>query len=139
VQLVRPEQRGQQGRQGRLDRKAQSGRLARQERRARRERPGLQERLDRLDRLVRRERQEPLGRKERRERRELLGQWVRKERRARQEQREGSDLRDPPECRVRLVHRGHRELQPLRPTTVSIMGQGTKRVWAQLKSGAHSI
>ena len=134
--LVRLERRGQQERQGRLDRKARSGRLARQERRARRERPGLQERLDRL---VRRERQEPLGRKERRERRELLGQWVRKERRARQEQRERSDLRDPPECRVRLVHRGHQELQPLRPTTVSIMGQGTKRVWAQLKSGAHSI
>ena len=70
---------------------------------------------------------------------------VRKERRAPQEQRERlarreqSDLRDPPECRVRLVHRGHRELQPLRPTTVSIMGPGTKRVWAQLKSEAHSI
>ena len=60
------------------------------------------------------------------------------------------DLREPPEecrrwtggsaeCRVRKVHRGQLELRPLRPITASITGPGTKRVWAQLKSGAHPI
>ena len=129
-QLVRQGRREPQGRLERLDRRARSDRLGRQERRARRERQGLQERLDRLGRRERRERWVHKARSERsagKEQRERRGHWAarsagndgavgrvgRKERRARQEQRERSDLRDPPECKVQLVHRGHQELQPL--------------------------
>ena len=78
------------------------------------------------------------GATERLERKARSGRLARRDLRVRRASSVPSDLREPPACRVRPVHRGHPELQPLLPITASIMEPGTKQLWAQSKLEAHS-
>ena len=68
-----------------------------------------------------------------------LGQRVRRERKARRGLPVRLDLRDPPERRGRLVHRGRREPWRHPPITTSPMEPDTRQASASLKSGARPI
>ena len=124
---------GPTGATGQRDHRERSVRLVLQGRR------GQLVRVVRSARLGRREPQERSARLARKEPRARLGQRVRRERKARRGLPVRLDLRDPPERRGRLVHRGRREPWRHPPITTSPMEPDTRQASASLKSGARPI